>query len=881
MTNSVHLYFKTDALTYKTCRIPVRNEVYVRCTAPPHKTHPPLGTVIKDAWIYKDSSGRAHKYYHVSPRRRESEMDLIKRIRGNCSYCVVADAGLDVLSKTLHHYNLELYRFYTHNGKLTIETDTNDPMTDEEVRKFKLLEESENHNLSWYDYLKTISVAIRTTGDNGRFSLMIPRHTELLRMATGMTPDFIDYLGGYTRITDIEVYSQGLPCATFSVVPEKTTELDVIHQFFEYIDKNDPDVIMWYNTSSHMFLYQRSVYYAEGSKFTSTMNRKCFGSLVNSTVEALTIPPAYQYIYKIKTNEYLNYGTYSKNSCKGFTKPTLLGRILVNFFGTRLKVDPFEPDPTDLKQWWNEFVAACSVMLSITGGHYCSIDKYTCRSKLSVWIVKKNLPKLVFEDVTSNPRKRHEWGDRDTLPFKKLKEASLQEQKEDPTVREQKEDSAVREQKEDSTAREQKSSVFQEQSTFSTDEHSNSGPLPENDSPSSSQSFPAWSSDEDASEMDSVDGLSEIEYINNGGALWESPQIGIHRSENGNVIEQVDMGSYYPTTIITNNLDPSTVLRRGPTSTTWYFVGDGSKYDGSLDDLIPLTNTHCALNPTFRTGHLPKIMTQLISQRNIAKSNMKKAVVELDLEKRSRLHTLYDTRNKALKLAANMLLGMVASQYDQKYIGIPEIGALMTEIGRVVWTEFAHFLVSRKHEILQGTTDGFTLITQHGHLLDTHISEFQKTCRFTCFPEKRESLRGIYVASKTCWIGIGLDGTLYNKGTILSQSPIIQTHVERFLFTSCLKTRPSVSNIPVILKGVVSIVEQWSEQYSELNHENYFEFYRAMNPKFSLTFYPDRYAIKFKKSLISLFEYLFPNQPKVMDLIIDKIDDIMNTYMPV
>jgi hypothetical protein len=273
-------------------------------------------------------------------------------------------------------------------------------------------------------------------------------------------------------------------------------------------------------------------------------------------------------------------------------------------------------------------------------------------------------------------------------------------------------------------------------------------------------------------------------------------------------------------------------------------------------------------------GIVPKIIDKLLKTRNSIKAELRKSTIS-DSSRR-----LFEIKNSAIKQVCAIIYGCLGSTYDGNCVAAPEIAAMITAVGREIWTSLKVHLQRKNHQIIHGVTDGFIIYTEFAKNVAGDLIEFAESCPYRCIPEIREELLGVYTKDKNCWIGMDTNGKLINKNVIESSSCEIQIRIELALFKILLMRVPSNSTISNMFVELQETLLIWSNHIDPTIHSNYFKFYVAKSPIFSPLTYPIRYSLSLSSSIKTMCA-LSTSTGKLSDLQSNMIDKILKAYIPI
>lgn len=348
---------------------------------------------------------------------------------------------------------------------------------------------------------------------------------------------------------------------------------------------------------------------------------------------------------------------------------------------------------------------------------------------------------------------------------------------------------------------------------------------------------------------------------NNGGLTWKVEQkTGVYRRSETHRIIQVDLAGAYGNNIAGNNLDITTIRTC-------------SGEEGTTTDVC---GKH-VLKPHVRTGIIPSIVDKLLVERRA----VKKELLNPSLTREEK--EILDLRNKIAKEIIATVYGVLGGEWDTNSLAAPNVSALVAEIGRMIWNKLVIFLITKGHEIIQGTTDGVMIYTSKFKTLAADLIEFQKDgCQFVCYPEIREELYSVYIKNDQNWIGVecvnGSPGQLINKGVIRTGVPEIQIIIEKACFSLLLRSEPGNALVVNLLKYFQAVLIEWSRASDPDDDENYFKYYCISPRKKTTHFSPRRYADEIKSSFISILKLALYGQ-ELNSTYLQYVDSIAERHM--
>ena len=398
MGGNVALLFKLPNQNYKVWKLPPCNHILIRCAKHMNSFSP-------DCFVY----GKIYGELTLSPIR------FAKLRTQCCNECELFDTDLNIRTKTLFEYGIELYKFYTYKGIPSIDHNEGDIIDPAYLNPIPI-----DSKLNWKDFLKivTISFSLQSEGEMG---LVVPEITELSTRATGMASKEIELGIGLTPIINIMAISGNeqkifFPDLKSSKMSDHEREKMMICKFLDWIALTDPDIIQIFNAIQLEFLYLRCKHHVIEQKFITAFNRPSkFKGFFISDYRKINFPPYYNYKYKCKTPYHLNFNDYSKESTEYSFGTALVGRVLFNYFAMAQRRDVLETQSITSKTidyWHPIFISKyLPTLLTITGRYHLTVECYSSKLTMTQWIIKKEFGELLlYRPIVEYVKKRDQTG---------------------------------------------------------------------------------------------------------------------------------------------------------------------------------------------------------------------------------------------------------------------------------------------------------------------------------------------------------------------------------------------------------------------------------------------------------------------------------------
>lgn len=311
--------------------------------------------------------------------------------------------------------------------------------------------------------------------------------------------------------------------------------------------------------------------------------------------------------------------------------------------------------------------------------------------------------------------------------------------------------------------------------------------------------------------------VNKIPYVKDkfeGGRVFE-PVKGLHKK-----VVCLDFKSLYPSIIIANNICYTTIVKNrsipDQDCNVIEFIDNDVKYKMRF------------IKKDIREGILPRILTQLINERNLIKKKMKSETDET-------LLMILDVEQWVIKICANSLYGFLKSQT----LPLTEGAMATTAWGRMYITQASeYFLDNYKIQTLYGDTDSIML--DFSRFSDTEIH--QKAVDFATevseiFPEVlvmemekimvvlfiKKKHYGAYFLDKQCNLIMDKDQPfLFKRGIPLSRrdkAPILKELYEKTLRTM-LDMRYKNVNLSLIMKTATELIVNFCNKIVQTEHVN-------------------------------------------------------------
>ncbi len=310
-----------------------------------------------------------------------------------CSKCETYNGTLDLKTKILYDYGIEVYRYYTYDGNPYVSLTR---ATELDPTKLRMIMNHES-GANWKKDLKIVTVHL-TMEHKGEFHPIVPAPNDLISLAMGITPIAVEKRLGLASITSIIVMFEN-SSKTFKATTRDDEET-TIREFLSWFKKVDPDVVQMFNAIQYEYLYHRCRYLKMEGIFVTTMNRMVIPELSKLDYVQRNVPTYYQSKYKCKTNSRLNYNDYSDESTTYTFKSMIVGRILFNYFAIVSQRNVLEQPSVNVEYWHTKFTNQyLPTLLWITGSYHMTADYYTSKLVMSSWILIKEFSsqaQLVF-----------------------------------------------------------------------------------------------------------------------------------------------------------------------------------------------------------------------------------------------------------------------------------------------------------------------------------------------------------------------------------------------------------------------------------------------------------------------------------------------------